>query len=76
MLLESGEARSALAAFETSMAKEPGRFRGAFGAARAAQAVGDAAKARAYYARMLEIARDADTPRPELEIARDYLATR
>ncbi len=34
MLLESGEARSALAAFDASMAKEPGRFRGAFGAAR------------------------------------------
>jgi hypothetical protein len=38
MLLEGGDAPAALAAYEASMAKEPGRFRGAFGAARAAEA--------------------------------------
>jgi tetratricopeptide (TPR) repeat protein len=75
MLLEAGDAAGALAAFEASMAKEPGRFRGAFGAARAAEAAGDAARARAHYARMLEIARDADSPRPEIERARTYLAS-
>jgi tetratricopeptide (TPR) repeat protein len=75
MLLEAGDAAGALAAFEASMAKEPGRFRGAFGAARAAEAAGDAAKAREYYARTAEIARDADSPRPELERARSYLAS-
>jgi tetratricopeptide (TPR) repeat protein len=75
MLLEAGDAAAALAAFESSMAKEPGRFRGAFGAARAAEAAGDAAKARAYYARTVEIARDADSPRPEIERARSYLAS-
>jgi tetratricopeptide (TPR) repeat protein len=75
MLLEAGDAAGALAAFETSMAKEPGRFRGAFGAARAAEAAGNAAKAREYYARTMEIARDADSPRPEIERARSYLAS-
>jgi tetratricopeptide (TPR) repeat protein len=75
MLLEAGDAAGALAAFEASMAKEPGRFRGAFGAARAAEAVGNAAKARAYYARTMEIARDADSPRPEIERAKTYLAS-
>jgi hypothetical protein len=74
MLLEAGDRAGALAAFEASMAKEPGRFRGAFGAARAAEAAGDAAKAREHYARMLEIARDADSPRPEIERAKTYLA--
>jgi tetratricopeptide (TPR) repeat protein len=75
MLLEAGEAAGALAAFEASMMKEPGRFRGAFGAARAAEAAGDAAKAREHYGRALEIARDADSTRPELEKARNYLAS-
>jgi hypothetical protein len=75
MLLEAGDAAGALVAFEASMAKEPGRFRGAFGAARAAEAAGDAAKAREYYARTAEIARDADSPRPEIERARSYLAS-
>jgi len=55
------------------MAKEPGRFRGAFGAARAAEAAGDAAAARRYYRRTLEIARSADSPRPEIERARAFL---
>jgi tetratricopeptide (TPR) repeat protein len=74
MLLEAGDASGALRAFEASMAKEPGRLRGAFGAARAAEAAGDAANARKHYARMLEIAATADTARPELERARRYLA--
>jgi tetratricopeptide (TPR) repeat protein len=75
MLLEAGDATRALAAFEASMAKEPRRFRGAFGAARAAEATGDAAKATEYYARAVEIARDADSPRPELERAKSYLVS-
>jgi hypothetical protein len=75
MLLEAAEAAGALAAFESSMLKEPGRFRGAFGAARAAEAAGDGTKAREYYARAIEIARDADSPRPEIERARNYLAS-
>ena len=75
MLLDAGDAAGALAAFEASMAKEPGRFRGAFGAARAAEAAGDATKARQYFARTVEIAREADSPRPELERARNYLAS-
>jgi tetratricopeptide (TPR) repeat protein len=75
MLLEAGDAAGALTAFEASMAKEPGRFRGAFGAARAAEAAGDAARARAHYARTIEIAGAADSPRPEIDRARSYLAS-
>jgi hypothetical protein len=74
MLLQADDAPAALRAFEASMAKEPGRFRGAFGAARAAEASGDAASARKHYARALEIAKDADTARPEIERARRYVA--
>jgi tetratricopeptide (TPR) repeat protein len=74
MLLEAGDAAAALEAFESSIGKEPGRFRGAFGAARAAEAVGDAAAARRYYRLVLEIARDADAPRPELQRARTFVS--
>jgi tetratricopeptide (TPR) repeat protein len=75
MLLESGRAQDAVKAFEGTMAKEPGRFRGAYGAARAAEAAGNRAMARKHYQRLLEIASSADSRRPELERARAYLKT-
>jgi tetratricopeptide (TPR) repeat protein len=74
MLLEAGQPKEALQALEASIAKEPGRFRGAFGAARAAEAAGDAAGARRYYQTTLEIAAAADSQRTELQRARSYLA--
>lgn len=75
MLLEAGDARAALDAFEATMKKEPNRFRGTYGAARAASLAGDRQKAVAYYTQLLEIAREADTERPELVEARTYVAS-
>ena len=72
MLLETGDPKAALVAFEATMKKEPGRFRGAYGAARAAEAAGDRAKARQYYRTLLEIAKTADSDRPELQRARAF----
>jgi hypothetical protein len=72
MLLAAGRTQEALAAFEATMKKEPGRFRGTYGAARAADATGDRTRARMYYSQLLDIARDADTQRPELQAARTY----
>jgi tetratricopeptide (TPR) repeat protein len=74
MLLEAGKAEEALLEFEKSMEKEPNRFRGAYGAALAAEAAGRPDKARRYFESLLEIARDADTPLPELVHAREYVA--
>jgi tetratricopeptide (TPR) repeat protein len=73
MLLEAGNPAGALEAFEASIAKEPGRFRGAFGAARAAEAAGDTTAAQRHYRRALEIAQRADSPRPEIQRARSFL---
>jgi tetratricopeptide (TPR) repeat protein len=73
MLLETGNAREALVAFEATMKKEPGRFRGAFGAAKAAEAAGDATKAQKYYTTLLDIAGAADGVRPELDHARAFV---
>jgi tetratricopeptide (TPR) repeat protein len=72
MLLEAGNARDALAAFEATMQKEPNRFRGAFGAARAAEALGNKAAAAKYYRQVLTIAKDSDNQRPELKRARSF----
>jgi hypothetical protein len=75
MLLEAGQHKDALAAFEATMKKEPNRFRGTFGAARAAELAGDRAKAITYYKQLLEIAREADTERPEIAAAKKTLST-
>ena len=71
MFLEAGKAADALAEFEKTMKKEPNRFRGFHGAALAAEAAGDTAKARTYYAKLVELCTAADSPvRPELAAAR------
>ena len=71
MLLEAGKPADALAAFEQTMKKEPNRFRGVYGAAKAAEAAGDSAKARSYYSKLVETCASADMPlRPELAAAR------
>jgi hypothetical protein len=72
MLLAAGNARDALIAFEATMKKEPGRFRGAYGAATAAEAAGDRAKAATLYAQVVAAASAADGNRPELARAREF----
>ena len=72
MLLEAGNPKEALVAFEATMKKEPNRFRGAYGAARAAEAVGNRQLAAQYYRQLLAIAKEADTQRPELVRARSF----
>ena len=74
MLMELKEPAAALVEFERSQVREPNRFRSIAGAALAADASGDRAKAKRLYARLLELARDADSPRPELARAKAYLA--
>ena len=63
----------ALSAFRQAVEKEPGRFRGLYGAGRAAQAIGNSELARAYYSRLIETCENADSERPELLSARAYL---
>jgi hypothetical protein len=71
MLLQLNRPAEALAAFEATLQREPNRFRATYGAARAAEAAGNGPKARASFAKLLQIAKDADQPgRPELAAAR------
>jgi len=74
MLLEMNRPADALQAFETSEKQDPNRFRGIYGAAKAAGLAGDQAKAKSYFERLLTLAKNADTERPELIEAKAFLA--
>jgi len=75
MLLDRGMAKEALAAFEATMAKEPNRFNGYVGAAKAEQALGDKAKAKAIYEKLVALASAADNDRPVLAEAKAFVAS-
>jgi hypothetical protein len=67
MLLQLKQPAAALAAFEATLTKEPNRFRAVYGAARAASAAGQRARAATYDATLRRICTNADRPgRPEL----------
>jgi tetratricopeptide (TPR) repeat protein len=74
MLLELKQPAQALKEFEASQQREPNRFRGFYGAARAAEAAGDRGKAAQHYAKLLELAKQGDPQRQELARARAYVA--
>ena len=75
MLLDRGMAKEALAAFDATKTKEPNRFNGYAGAAKAAQALGDTAQAKANYEKLLALASGSDSDRPTLAVARDFVAS-
>jgi tetratricopeptide (TPR) repeat protein len=75
MLLERGMAKEALAAFEATMAKEPNRFNGYVGAAKAAQALGDTATAKMDYEKLVALAAGSSPERPTLTAARAFVAS-
>ena len=74
MLLELKQPALALKEFEQSQVREPNRLRGFAGLATAADAVGAREKARAHYAKLVELTREADTTLPEVTRAKIYLA--
>jgi Tfp pilus assembly protein PilF len=74
MLLERGMAKEALAAFEATLTKEPHRLGATLGAAKAAEKLGDPAKARGHYAAAVALAENADPIRPDIAAARAFLA--
>jgi tetratricopeptide (TPR) repeat protein len=73
LLLEMNQPAQALSEYEQSLTKDPNRFRSVYGAAKAAERSGDAAKAKAYYQELAALGRNADGDRPELAEAKAYL---
>jgi len=74
LLLEMGEPAAALHEFETSLEQTPNRYRAILGIARAAAASGNRQRAAEYYGKLRDLAKNADTERPETKEARSFLA--
>jgi hypothetical protein len=74
LLLDLNQPALALAEFEASATREPNRFNGLAGAARAAELSGDLVRARTLYAKLVALCDRADTERPELRHAKQVLA--
>jgi tetratricopeptide (TPR) repeat protein len=73
MLMEMGRPVEARKHFEETLRRTPGRPKAIVGVARAAEAMGDIATARAQYTRLIEMWKNADPDRPELQVARRFL---
>jgi Tetratricopeptide repeat len=76
LLMELGRPADALPQYEASIAKEPNRFRGLYGAGLAAESAGDQARARAHFEKLAVLCAQSDGTRPELVHARQVLAQR
>src|SRR6185369_572631 len=76
MLIELNQPRQALQEFTASLQDSPNRFNGLFGAARAAELMGDKKMAGEYYAKLVSLTANADSDRPELQKTREFLAQR
>jgi tetratricopeptide (TPR) repeat protein len=74
LLIELKQPREALREFEVSFRSAPNRFNGWYGAARAARLADDQKTARMYYTKLIELCTHADTVRPELEEAKEFVA--
>jgi tetratricopeptide (TPR) repeat protein len=73
LLLELKQPTAALREFETALRSAPNRFNGLYGAARAAKLAGNRRSAKTYYARLVALSRLADTARPEVAEAKEFL---
>ena len=73
MLLAAGRYGEAREAYGATLAREPGRARSIFGAARAAELAGDRAAARIGYREFLKLMIKGDGARPEVVTAKTFL---
>jgi tetratricopeptide (TPR) repeat protein len=74
MLLELGQSKDAQREFEAALKIYPGRFRGLYGAARAAEQNGDKENATRYYAKLAAQTANATGSRDELNHVREFRA--
>src|SRR6184192_2004652 len=73
LLLEGGQAKQAQQEFEAALKIYPGRFRGLYGAARAAEQNSDKESASRYYAKLAAQTTKAASSRDELNHVREFL---
>src|SRR3989442_12899527 len=70
MLMAQGEAAAALKEYEAALQNAPMRLRGFYGAAKAADAAGNAKKGKQYFTKLARLTKGGDSDRPELREAR------
>jgi tetratricopeptide (TPR) repeat protein len=73
MLLEMNRPEQALPEYETDLKKNPNRFDGLYGAARAAEMLGQRTQAKTYYTQLVKQCAGSTSDRPELSHARTAL---
>jgi len=74
-MLKLDEPKQALAQFEATLKKEPGRFRALYEAASAAQLSGEREEAQRYFRELLKVSARADSPgRPEILEAKNAVS--
>jgi tetratricopeptide (TPR) repeat protein len=73
LLLETGQSKEAQREFEAALKIYPGRFRGLYGAARAAEQNGDKENASRHYAKLAAQTAKAASSRDELTHVREFL---
>jgi len=76
IFLESGQPQQALVEYAQALKLSPNRFNGLFNAGRAAEAAGDRARAKTYYAAMLQSTdHGSQSARPEFDHVKSFLAS-
>ena len=74
MLLELDNPDAALEAFEKDLKDHPNRFNGIYGAAIAANKMGETKKSSFYYTQLLSLVENSGSDRPEVIEAENYLS--
>src|SRR6266550_2992107 len=74
LLLEAGQSKEAQREFEAALKIYPGRFRGLYGAAQAAEQSGDKENAGRYYAKLAAQTATSSGSRDELNHVREFLS--
>ncbi len=73
MLIDMGQPEKALVAYEKSLQISPNRFYALYGAGYAAELSGNSEKADKYYQELINLAANADSPRPRVDKAKQYM---
>jgi tetratricopeptide (TPR) repeat protein len=74
LLLEQQQPAEALTEYEASLQSTPNRLRGLYGAAKAAQALGQSEKTETYFRKLAEVTKDSDADRVEIREAKAFMA--
>ncbi|EAR02001.1 tetratricopeptide repeat protein [Maribacter sp. HTCC2170] len=73
MLLAIKKPKEALVVYELNLVRRPNRFNGVYGAALAAKQSGNLEKANQYFNQLIDLTKNSDSTRPEIEEAKKFI---